>query len=238
MKNYTYTSLETATTEQSSSLTNFNTDPVHASLISKTYGLLSLQTLITTLVVIPMYINKPYVLSHKANFFFYSTILCFLMLFAMFFTNGKLKLLMSLLFSCANGLMIGSAIIQYNANILFHATVITLSTTFFISAIVHYFNMNLHHWKGLLIVGLWTIILTSFVFLFFPVGGLALTFQCVAGIILFIGWLMYDTSMLRHTSYVYDEDQYIIMATGIYLDIINLFLYILRLLARQNNRYN
>jgi FtsH-binding integral membrane protein len=158
------------------------------------------------------------------------------MLFAMFFTQKAVKLIMSLLFAVANGFMLGSAIIQYDANILLHATFITLSTTFFISAVVHYFNMNLHHWKGILVVGLWTMLLISFVFLFFPIGGALNTARCIAGIILFIGWLMYDTSMLRHTKYVYDEDQYITMATGIYLDIINLFLYILQLWS--GNRRN
>lgn len=219
------------------SIIDFRTDPVHASLISKTYGLLSLQTLITTLVIIPMYLHKKYVLSHQLDYFVPSIVIFFVMLFAMFVTKGTTKLVMSLLFSVANGFMLGSAIITYDANVLLHATFITLSTTFFISAVVHYFNMNLHHWKGMLVTGLWTMLLILLVFLFFPIGGLLDTLKCIAGIVLFIGWLMYDTSMLRHTEYIYDEDQYIIMATGIYLDIINLFLYILQLWGgNANNR--
>lgn len=242
MQKYDYTSLNVENNQSIQSLQSapisfidFQTDPVHASLISKTYGLLSLQTLITTLVIIPMYLHKKYVLSHQLDYFVPSVILVFVMLFAMFVTKGTTKLVMSLLFSVANGFMLGSAVITYDANVLLHATFITLSTTFFISAVVHYFNMNLHHWKGMLITGLWTMLLISIVFLFFPIGGLIETLQCVAGIVLFIGWLMYDTSMLRHSEYIYDEDQYIIMATGIYLDIINLFLYILRLWGGDTN---
>lgn len=242
MSKYTYSSLDVEdnrsvdmSSTETLSLIDFKTDPVHASLISKTYGLLSLQSLITTLVIIPMYLHKKYVLSHQLNYFIPSVIMVFVMLFAMFFTKGSTKLVMSLLFSVANGFMLGSAIIKYDANVLLHATFITLSTTFFISAVVHFFNMNLHHWKGVLITGLWTMILISFVFLFFPIGGLIETLQCIVGIVLFIGWLMYDTSMLRHTQYIYDQDQYIVMATGIYLDIINLFLYILRLWGGNSN---
>jgi FtsH-binding integral membrane protein len=232
---YKYVDIES--TELVQPVVNFRgyrTDPIHSALISKVYALLSSQLLITTLVVVPMYIHKQYILSHQPQFFWPSVVFLFLMLGAMFITRGFVKLVTSLLFAGINGLMLGSAIVEYNYDILLHATVITLSTTIFCSVLVHVTNVNLHHWGGILFTLLWIMVLTSFMLIFFPISGIANTLYCVFGIILFVAYLLYDTSELRHV-YVYDDDQYVIMATGIYLDIINLFLYILRLMSKTNN---
>jgi FtsH-binding integral membrane protein len=208
----------------------FKTDDIHASLIAKTYSLLSFQLLVTFLVVLPMYFHKKYVENHTLEFFWPSVIFMFVLLFAMFVTHKFIKLFVSLLFAGATGLMIGSALVRYDADILMQTVAITLGTTFFCSALVHYTNINLHHWKGILYCMLWIMILASFVFIFFPPNNLIHIVYSICGIILFIAYILYDTSELRHT-FVYDNDQYIIMATGIYLDIINLFLYVLQLLG-------
>jgi FtsH-binding integral membrane protein len=66
---------------------------------------------------------------------------------------------------------------------------------------------------------------------FFP-ATLRLLYACL-GVILFSFYLMVDTQMIvggKHRKYEIDEDSYILAAVALYLDIINLFLYILEVM--------
>jgi FtsH-binding integral membrane protein len=51
------------------------------------------------------------------------------------------------------------------------------------------------------------------------------------GVLLFAGYAMYDFQMIKK----YPEDRYIDAAMHLYLDIFNLFIFILRLLMSQKN---
>ena len=53
------------------------------------------------------------------------------------------------------------------------------------------------------------------------------------GVILFSFYLVYDTQMIMNgnSKYQYSEDMYILAAVNLYLDIINMFLYILQILS-------
>mmetsp|Transcript_22799 Transcript_22799/g.35104 ORF Transcript_22799/g.35104 Transcript_22799/m.35104 type:complete len:90 (+) Transcript_22799:492-761(+) len=56
----------------------------------------------------------------------------------------------------------------------------------------------------------------------------------VVGALLFSFYLMYDIQMImggEKKEYSFDEDSYILAAVTLYLDIINMFLYILRILS-------
>ena len=60
----------------------------------------------------------------------------------------------------------------------------------------------------------------------------------VIGVILFSFYLLFDTQMImggdNKRQYQFDEDSYILAAVVLYLDIINIFLYILEILNEQN----
>ena len=55
---------------------------------------------------------------------------------------------------------------------------------------------------------------------------------CLFGILLFCGYLLFDVSNLVHD---YTPDDYILVAVNIYLDILNIFLYILACLSAGSN---
>ena len=55
------------------------------------------------------------------------------------------------------------------------------------------------------------------------------------GAIIFSFYIVYDTQLIiggKHKKYQYNQDEYIFAALNLYLDIINLFLYILDLFNR------
>ena len=82
-------------------------------------------------------------------------------------------------------------------------------------------------WGAFLVTGLWVLIVASLLTLFFPSAAAGLWIAGV-GTLLFSGLLVFDTWRLRN---VYGPDDYVIAAVQIYLDLLNLFLFILRLLG-------
>ena len=82
-------------------------------------------------------------------------------------------------------------------------------------------------WGGFLTVGLWVLIGTSLLNIFFRNPAADLWIAGV-GTLLFSGLLVFDTWRLRN---VYGPDDYVPAAIQIYLDLVNLFLFIFRLLG-------
>jgi len=79
---------------------------------------------------------------------------------------------------------------------------------------------------GFLMIALLGMIITGVFGIFFPWGN---TFELIfsgGGVILFSAFTMYDIQMIKR----YPEDRYIDAALNLYLDIFNLFIYVLRFL--------
>ncbi|XP_020641715.3 protein lifeguard 4 [Pogona vitticeps] len=79
---------------------------------------------------------------------------------------------------------------------------------------------------------LWILFLASFLNLFFHSEVIELVFAA-AGALLFCGFIIYDTHLLMHKL---SPEEYILAAINLYLDIINLFLHLLRLLEAFNKK--
>lgn len=90
----------------------------------------------------------------------------------------------------------------------------------------HTTQYNLQGMGGFLIMGLLGMIIVSVIGIFMPWSN---TFEMIfsgIGVILFSAYTMYDIQKLKH----YPENAYIDAAIRLYLDIFNLFLFILRLI--------
>jgi len=93
-------------------------------------------------------------------------------------------------------------------------------------------HRNLQGLGGFLIMALIGMIIVSIIGIFIPWSN---TFEMIfagIGVIIFSAYTMYDIQRLRS----YPDDMYIMAAMQLYLDIFNLFLYILRLLSAMNRR--
>jgi FtsH-binding integral membrane protein len=82
-------------------------------------------------------------------------------------------------------------------------------------------------WGGFLVVGLVVLIVAS---LLMRISGSAAGYTWIAaiGVLLFSGLLVFDTWRMRN---LYGPDDYVIAAVSIYLDLLNMFLFILSLLS-------
>ena len=82
-------------------------------------------------------------------------------------------------------------------------------------------------WGGFLVTGTWVLLGTMLLNLFFQNAAAQLWIAAV-GTLIFSGLLVFDTWRLRN---VYGPDDYVPAAVNIYLDLLNLFLFLLRLLG-------
>jgi FtsH-binding integral membrane protein len=86
---------------------------------------------------------------------------------------------------------------------------------------------------GGMLFGALIALLIAGILLFFIGSTLLHTLYCVAGVLIFCGYILYDTSqIIQHLA----PDEAIVGAVELYLDILNLFLFILRLLMIFNSR--
>lgn len=81
---------------------------------------------------------------------------------------------------------------------------------------------------GFLFAGTIGLVLMGLLSLFLHFGSATTMVWSMIGVLLFSGWVLYDVAQYRHGI---DPDQVPLAALNIYLDFINLFLYILRFLA-------
>jgi FtsH-binding integral membrane protein len=88
------------------------------------------------------------------------------------------------------------------------------------------------HWMPYLFGGLWVLMLFGFMSMFFPYNSKVELGYGIICALIFSGYILVDTQMIMRHYHVEEE---IAAAISLYLDIINLFLAILRILNSQNN---
>ena len=109
------------------------------------------------------------------------------------------------------------------------ATGLMFTATAIIGWTTHY---DLSGMRGFLFMTLIGMIIVGVIGIFIPWGSTMEIVYSGIGVILFAGYTMYDIQRLKQ----YPEDMYIEAALALYLDIFNLFLYILRLIMSLNRR--
>ena len=109
------------------------------------------------------------------------------------------------------------------------ATLLTAVAFLALSGYVHVTRRDFSGLRGMLFVGLIVLVVASLVGLFIPSQAFQLALAAVSALI-FSGYILYDTSDIIHGG----ETNYIIAAMRLYLDIINLFLSLLRLLSNRD----
>jgi len=87
-------------------------------------------------------------------------------------------------------------------------------------------HIKLAGMRGFLTIGIIGLIITGVLGIFFPWGGTMEIVYSAFGVLLFTGFIMYDFQKLKR----YPENMYIEAALSLYLDIFNLFLFVLRLM--------
>lgn len=113
---------------------------------------------------------------------------------------------------------------------------------FGVMALFGYFTtMDLSRIRTILVGGLLFLIAFGLLSLFIPVFGAMERLYCLIGIAIFLAFTAYDTQKIKHLYYGFAGNEAMLAKASIYsalqlyLDFINLFLYLLRFLGRRRN---
>jgi len=125
--------------------------------------------------------------------------------------------------------MVGVSATSYKPDILVQAIVLTLSITVLLSLFTWY-NREKDFSKlgSFLFCALFIFMIGTFMQMFFHFKILDTILACF-GTVLFSLYIIYDTHIIFTK---YKENEWVIASIGLYLDIVNLFLQLLRLLER------
>jgi FtsH-binding integral membrane protein len=91
---------------------------------------------------------------------------------------------------------------------------------------------NLDAWRSFLFIGLIGLILASIVNIFVRSNAVEFVMSC-AGVLIFAGLTAYDTQRLRAMGEQGEERHALVGALALYLDFVNLFLFLLRFMGRR-----
>ena len=120
----------------------------------------------------------------------------------------------------------------YNAKIVVEALIFTLGIFVALSLFACQTKYDFTSWMPYLFGALWVLILFGFMSMFFPHSSKVELGYSVVAALIFSGYILVDTQLIMRHYHVEEE---IAAAISLYLDIINLFLAILRILNSQNN---
>ena len=210
---------------------------VRAGFIRKVYSILSLQLLLTTAMGATFMFVQPaqqFALS-SPGVLTTSYMLPFGFLIALHCYKGRHPLNMWLLFgfTLCMSYTVGVVCAVYQATgqgiIVLQALVLTAAVFLSLTTYVHVTKKDFSWLGGALFAGLMILIVWSFMSMLFSstFGGVNHTVFALIGALLFCGFILYDTSNLLH---LYGPDDYVEASIALYLDIVNLFLYLLELL--------
>ncbi|KAF3939765.1 hypothetical protein ABW19_dt0209628 [Dactylella cylindrospora] len=120
----------------------------------------------------------------------------------------------------------------YDSKIVLQAVVITAVVFLGLTLFALQTKYDFTQWQGILFTSLWILIgVGIFSIFFFPSSGVELAYS-IGGVIIFSGYVLVDTQLImKH----FTPDEEVAAAISLYLDIINLFINILRILNNQNN---
>ena len=165
------------------------------------------------------------------------------MVFSISFLINKISAsfarILFLAYSLVNGITLTTIGIIYAPQVIFYAFMTTL-TIFVVTAIYGYTTQeDLSSYRRFFIIALISLIVLSIFNVFMKVGMLEWVIT-IAGVVIFTGLIAYDVNRIKALSYeLADGDNEamekmgIIGALNLYLDFINLFIYILRIFGRK-----
>ena len=202
-----------------------------ATLVRRTY-LLVLAGVLVTMAGVAFARTQPALLGLVARHPFLSFLIPFGVLMAAPGVRDRFpaNLGLTFLFTFAQGVVMAPFLLymeQRQPGVLLQTGLLTGSTFAVLTGYAWVSRRDFSAWGGFLVTGAWVLIGASLLNFFFQ-SALADLWIAAVGTFIFAGLLVFDTWRLRHQ---YGPDDYVLAAVNIYLDLLNLFLFLLRLLG-------
>jgi FtsH-binding integral membrane protein len=206
-----------------------------ATLVRRTYTLVFVSVLVT-MAGAAFGLSQPRIMQTVAN----HTFIMFLLMLAPLFlamrarTAFPANIGFTLLFTFMEGIFISPILFYYGRQapgVIGQAALLTGTSFAVLTGYAWMSRRDFSAWGGFLIVGVWVLIATSIINIFWRNESASLWIASV-GVLIFSGLLIFDTWRLKNQ---FGPDDYVQAAVAIYLDLLNMFLFILRLLGGRRN---
>lgn len=200
------------------------------------YGIVAAQLVLTSIVCATMMANKSLAAFVRATpaLHIFVMIGSFAALFALFAYKDKHPTNLAILavWTFLLSITVGTACSIYAPAIVLQGLVLTSGVVLGLTMYTFWAVRKGHdftHWGTYLFTSIWAFMLFGFMQILLPVTDTTRAVYAFLGTLLFSGYLVYDTNMLitKHS-----VDEYIWASVELYLDMINMFLYILEILNR------
>ncbi|KAJ1654426.1 hypothetical protein IWQ61_005637 [Dispira simplex] len=209
---------------------------IRHSFLRKVYSILTGQLLLTTVFCSLFLFNSTvqvWVFQHLWTMYV-GVVVAFISLLGLLWKRRSYPTNFILLtaFTVSEAYTLGFVVSLHEIHLVLQALVLTLGLFVILTLFTIQSRYDFSQWGSILGFGLWGLILVGLVQLFLPFNR---TFDLVMAIgtaILFCGYIMYDTHLILHRL---SPEEYIVAAVDLYLDIVNLFLAILRILSDSRN---
>ncbi|KAH0948996.1 hypothetical protein HN011_006895 [Eciton burchellii] len=204
---------------------------IRMGFLRKVYGLLSIQLLMTVVVgavfmmssTVKLYVqNNPWTIG--LAFFMTIGILIGLLIKR---RDHPANLFLLSAFTLVQAYTVGVVVSMYDTALVLEALFITLTVLLGLTAYTFQSKRDFSFLGFGLFIGLWCLLIGGLIQIFVQSTALELVIS-IGGALLFCLFIVFDTQAIMHTL---SPEEYILATINIYLDIINLFLHILRALA-------
>ena len=123
---------------------------------------------------------------------------------------------------------------KYNAEVVIAAAALTAGVTVALTIYAFTTKTDFTWLGGMLFAGICILIVTGLLYYIIPPTEVLYLLYCAAGVFIYSIYLIYDTQLISGKfGKAFEIDDYVIAAVNVYLDIINIFLYILSILGRK-----
>jgi FtsH-binding integral membrane protein len=218
-----------------SATTAVRTGAERATLVRRTYALV-FATVVVTMIGAAFGLSQPALMAAVAR----HPIIAFLCTLAPLWLAMSAprafprNILLTFLFTFAEGVWLSPILFIYGRTqpgVIGQAALLTLSTFGVLTLYATFSRRDFSAWGSFFMVGLWVLIGTALLNLFFQNAAASLWISAGA-LLVFSGLLVFDTWRLRN---VFGPDDYVAAAVQIYLDLINIFVALLNLLGGRRN---
>jgi FtsH-binding integral membrane protein len=214
---------------------------VRLGFIRKVYAILIVQLFVTIAIAAPLCLmSKQWVLNHIyvfriARWVSLGVIIGMTCCCRQAARNFPTNYLLLFAFTASEAVVIGFVGALYETNSVLIAAGVTVAACVGLSAYASFTNTDYTGYGPYLFVVLFTLCLWSFIAILFPMDPLTHKVLAAIGTLLFCCYIVYDTQLIiggRH-KVQFNIDDYVFAALNLYLDIVNLFLFILSLFGKR-----
>ncbi|XP_054984790.1 protein lifeguard 2 [Sorex araneus] len=232
-------SISEDTTTDITAANAFSDERIRKDFIAKVFFILSIQLMITGAIVsIFVLWNKLRFWVRENPWFTYALLPLFFTVFILLACCGKLRrqvpanYILLIIFTILQGLLLGAVSVFYQANEILWATATTALMTMLLTLFALQTKWDFTLLNGMLFVLVSVLLIYGIILIFVKSFWLHLLYSAL-GTLIFSLYLVMDVQLMvggRHHHHNLNPEEYVFAALNIYMDIINLFLFILNII--------